>query len=353
MLVLVEGRQVGRAADQAGHFRGQHLQHFARRVPRRQLPSPPRTFGRPLRQPRRELVTSRRVPVGGQLRVRLAPVRRTAAATPRIHRVALRGGLQEQLPHHLRDEEGGLQRQAQRLLRRDHLVLAQGLPVGGRGVLLLRAALADVGVADDEAGPILHLLRRLDRRRHRRPVVPIDLLHVPTVGLEALLRVLPEGEVGAALDADVVVVIQVDDPSPARGARRARPPRARYPPSDRRRSRSRRCSDRRSLAPSTLYFAAAICCASAIPTPFAKPWPSGPVVVSMPRIRSCSGCPGVHAADLAEVPCRSSMRHLVPGQMQQRVQQHRAVARRRARSDRGWASCGSLGLWRRYFVHST
>jgi len=33
--------------------------------------------------------------------------------------------------------------------------------------------------------------------------------------------------------------------------------------------------------------------AIAIPTAFAKPCPSGPVVVSTPGVRPCSGCPGV------------------------------------------------------------
>ena len=33
--------------------------------------------------------------------------------------------------------------------------------------------------------------------------------------------------------------------------------------------------------------------ASAMPTALAKPWPSGPVVVSMPMSRSRSGCPAV------------------------------------------------------------
>ena len=62
-----------------------------------------------------------------------------------------------------------------------------------------------------------------------------------------------------------------------------------------------------------------------MPTALARPWPSGPVVVSMPRCGSCSGWPAV-----CEPSCRNALhvvdRQRIAGQVQQRVQQHRAVA---------------------------
>ena len=45
--------------------------------------------------------------------------------------------------------------------------------------------------------------------------------------------------------------------------------------------------------PSRLNSAASICSASAIPTALARPWPSGPVVVSTPGVMPTSGWPGV------------------------------------------------------------
>ena len=63
----------------------------------------------------------------------------------------------------------------------------------------------------------------------------------------------------------------------------------------------------------------------AMPTEVAKPWPSGPVVVSMPAAIWCSGWPGVFAAGLAEL-LQILQRHLlVAGQIIDRVEQHRAV----------------------------
>ena len=62
-----------------------------------------------------------------------------------------------------------------------------------------------------------------------------------------------------------------------------------------------------------------------MPTALAKPWPSGPVVVSTPGVTPTSGWPGVFECSWRKL--RSSLdRQVVAGQMQQRVLQHRAVA---------------------------
>ena len=45
--------------------------------------------------------------------------------------------------------------------------------------------------------------------------------------------------------------------------------------------------------PGWLKYAARYFCAIAIPTPFANPWPSGPVVISTPAVCLYSGWPGV------------------------------------------------------------
>ena len=62
-----------------------------------------------------------------------------------------------------------------------------------------------------------------------------------------------------------------------------------------------------------------------MPTALARPWPSGPVVVSTPGVTPTSGWPGRLAVQLAEV-LQLVDRQVVAGQVQQRVQQHRAVA---------------------------
>ena len=63
-----------------------------------------------------------------------------------------------------------------------------------------------------------------------------------------------------------------------------------------------------------------------MPTELARPWPSGPVVVSMPLAWPRSGWPGGAAAELAEA-LQLVERHVgIAGQMQQPVEQHRAMA---------------------------
>ena len=47
------------------------------------------------------------------------------------------------------------------------------------------------------------------------------------------------------------------------------------------------------LKSALLNLAANIFSARAIPTAFPRPWPRGPVVVSIPISKSNSGCPGV------------------------------------------------------------
>ena len=67
-------------------------------------------------------------------------------------------------------------------------------------------------------------------------------------------------------------------------------------------------------------------CASAIaiPTAVPKPCPSGPVVISMPRSSSYSGCPAVGDPHWRKLT-RFSMVTGKPHSMQHRVQQHRTV----------------------------
>ena len=85
---------------------------------------------------------------------------------------------------------------------------------------LRRAAEADRGLHDDQRGAAVIRAGALDGRRDLLDVVAVlDVLALPAVGLEASVDLLGEGEVGAALDADVVVVVEVDQPPEAERAR--------------------------------------------------------------------------------------------------------------------------------------
>ena len=87
---------------------------------------------------------------------------------------------------------------------------------------LARARLVGRRVADDRLHAdqrrlVLDLLRRADRRLERDHVVGVvDVGHVPAVRLEALVDVLAvEAQRGRAVERDVVVVVEVDDPAEA------------------------------------------------------------------------------------------------------------------------------------------
>ena len=89
------------------------------------------------------------------------------------------------------------------------LVDAQGLAVGGVGALLVRGAVADHAVDDDQRRPVGLGLERLDRGAQGVEVVGVgDVLHRPAETGEAGRHVLAEREAGAALDGDPVVVVE-------------------------------------------------------------------------------------------------------------------------------------------------
>ncbi len=97
------------------------------------------------------------------------------------------------------------------LLGEPHLLLAERRAVRGLGVLLVRRPGRDVRAADDERRLVLDghgvargLLDAVERE------VLAEVLHVPAVGLVALADVLGERERGVALDRDVVVVVEGD-----------------------------------------------------------------------------------------------------------------------------------------------
>ena len=145
---------------------------------------------------------------------------------------------------------------------------------------------------------------------------------------------------GRAFDRDLVVVVdpaQVGEPEVAGERRRLA---ARCPPSCSRRRRARRRRSRTASKPGWLKCAPSQRRAIAMPTLVAKPWPSGPVVVSTPVVQRYSGWPGhllsswrnflMSSSDTVGVPSALVRRvdRLGLRQVQHRVQQHRRVARR-------------------------
>ena len=176
---------------------------------------------------------------------------------------------------------------------------------------------------------------RRDRGRRRRG-------HVPAVGVEARRHVVgePASDVGRRSRCRCRRRSTISLPRPR--CRRASTPRGRCLPSGSRRRRRRRCGGRRCRGRPVEARAPACCSASAMPTALARPWPSGPVVVSMPTAWPCSGWPAVRDAELAEAL------QLVQRQRRSRSggAAHRAASSRgrpTARSGRGPASADRAG----------
>ena len=105
----------------------------------------------------------------------------------------------------------------ERLLGGADLVLAERRAVRLGGVDRVRRAVGDVAADDDQRRALLLGLRGADRPLERAEVLGVrDRLHVPAVRLEALALVLGrEAERRRAVDRDVVVVVEVDEPAEA------------------------------------------------------------------------------------------------------------------------------------------
>ncbi len=92
------------------------------------------------------------------------------------------------------------------------LLGAERRAVGGRGALLVGRAEADHGPAGDQGRPRI-LLGGLDRSRNCRRIMAIHAHGMPVIGLEALDHIVRAGEVGRAVDRDAIVVEQHDQPA--------------------------------------------------------------------------------------------------------------------------------------------
>ena len=130
-----------------------------------------------------------------------APFRRGVAAEVGRRREGLAGGIGHQ--------ELGLKRPAQGLLGCRHFARAQGRAVGGRRVLLVRTAVADVGADLDQGRTAGLRERRVERRGQGLDVIAVvDRQGVPAVGLVAGDHVFREAQVGRAVDRDPVRVVE-------------------------------------------------------------------------------------------------------------------------------------------------
>eukprot|EP00982_Pelagococcus_subviridis_P002992 23048-Pelagococcus_subviridis.AAC.3 len=214
-------REIGGAADEAGDGGAERVEHrlgVDARRDARVLGGEARERVRPAL---RKLAGDDGVELGVVLRVLLLVLR--VRLLPRSLRFrALRGAVHVRLDR-LRDLELAVL-PVEVLARRLGLVRAEGRAVDVVRVGLVRGAVADERRHLDE-GRAGVLLRRVDRLADgvEVGVTVLDVLHVPAVRLVALADVLREGDVGVAVDGDVVVVVERDELAelPVRGEGRA------------------------------------------------------------------------------------------------------------------------------------
>ncbi len=173
-------------------------------------------------------------------------------------------------------------------------------------------------------------------------VVAIDVAdHLPAVGLEALGGIVGEPAVGIAIDGNPVVVPEARPACPGPRCRPARRLRARCLPSGSRRRGTPRCVVDDAWS-ARLKRCASSFSASAMPTALAKPWPSGPVVVSTPGVCAVFGVAG----GLANAAGGSSSVHRSAGRSPTGAAARTAASshdRWKARTGRGWATSDCSG----------
>ena len=107
------------------------------------------------------------------------------------------------LAHAVRHEELGVFRPAIGALGETDLLVAQRLAMSGAGVLLVRRAIADVALDDDQRRRVAVALKVVERLGQPPRVVGVaDMLDIPAIGAKARRDIVAESEFGVAFDGD-------------------------------------------------------------------------------------------------------------------------------------------------------
>ena len=139
------------------------------------------------------------------------------------------------LAHTVRDEKLGILGPAVAPLGETYLLFAERLAVGRAGVVLVRRAVANVALDDDQRWHILGSAENLDRLRQPLSIVDIaDALHVPAVGKETRRDVVAESQIRVTFDRHAVAVVEPAKITEHLVTGEARPLRSIRPPSCRR-----------------------------------------------------------------------------------------------------------------------
>ena len=180
-------------------------------------------------------------------------------------------------------------------------------------------------------------------------VAVVDPLDVPAVGLERAATSSLNGQGRRAVELDPVVVVENDQLASRRWPARLRGfGRDAFHEVAVASDHVRPVIDDRVARP--VEVGSEVASAIAMPTAFAKPWPSGPVVASTPGVRPYSGWPGVAIPTGGSARARRAAGRSPSGGGASRGASN-VPAERTKRSRSG--QCGSVGAWRIKRVQST
>ena len=312
--------EVGAAADQAGHDVDDRVDHLGARGPGRDLVAdvPRRELGLPARQ---AALLEAGVELVGQRSFRRRE--RLFALQPRLVLGAPARPRLAVVREHVVGHEELFRREPEDRLHRRDLVGAERAAVGLGGVGVPGRGEPDVAAQDHQAGPFRLRHPGAEPGLERVEVVGrlAELHDVPAVAGEALDDVVGVRELGGPVDRDVVVVVDVDEPAEAEvaGERRRLVAHALLEVAVGADGEHVVVDDRRGRTAPAGSPPRARC-----PTPLAKPWPSGPVVTSMPAVCPYSGWPGRARPPLAELLEVVELEP-VAGEVEHGVEQHRRV----------------------------
>ena len=123
------------------------------------------------------------------------------------------------------------------------LVLAQRFAMRFGRVLLVRRAIADMALDDDQRGPAAFPRGEIEGAQHFLLLIGVaHMQHVPAIAEEPRRHVLGKGDLGVALDRHAVGIVDPAELLELRDARRETRPRPRSPPSCSHRRTARRCA---------------------------------------------------------------------------------------------------------------
>ena len=115
----------------------------------------------------------------------------------------------EVLAHAVWDEKFGILRPAIAPLGETYLLFAERLAVGGAGVVLVRRAIADMALDDNQRWRVIGAAENLDRLRQPLSIVGVAYaVHVPAIGEETRRNVIAESQIRVPFDGHAVAVVE-------------------------------------------------------------------------------------------------------------------------------------------------